>query len=211
MRIAVFGATGGTGEQVLRQALDRGHEVVALARNPDAVRQRHPDLRVERGDVLDPETVDKVVDGAGAVISALGIGYRRHATTVYSAGTGNILASMERAGVHRLAVVSTSSIQVPPPSRVFEWAIARFLLHPMLQRPYGDMIEMERRVRESDVDWSLVRAARLTNGRCTGNYRTMAHTKLAGCWSISRADVANYLLDSLDDPATHRVITEIAY
>jgi putative NADH-flavin reductase len=211
MRIAVFGATGGTGEQVLRQALDRGHEVVALARNPYAVRQRHPDLRVARGAVLAPEAVDKVVDGAGAVISALGIGYRRHATTVYSAGTGNIIASMERAGVRLLTVVSTRSNQVPPPSHVFEWAIARFLLHPMLRKPYGDMIEMERRVRESGTDWSLVRAARLTNGRHTGNYRTMPGAKLPGCWSISRADLANYLLDHLADPATHHVTTEIAY
>jgi putative NADH-flavin reductase len=161
--------------------------------------------------VLDPETVDKVVDGTEAVISALGIGYRRHATTVYSAGTGNIIASMGRAGVRRLAVVSTTSIQVPSPSHVFEWLIARFLLHPMLRKPYADMIEMERRVRDSGTDWSLVRAARLTNGRHTGTYRTMPSAKLPGCWSISRADLANYLLDHLTDPATHHLTTEIAY
>ncbi|GLY69640.1 NAD(P)-dependent oxidoreductase [Amycolatopsis taiwanensis] len=211
MRIAVFGATGGTGVQVIRQALDRRHEVVALARNPSALPVRHPRLRVERGDALDPEHVHQVVDGADAVVSALGIGYRRHATTVYSEGTGNILAAMSRAGVRRLQVVSTSSVRIPPRSQPLEWFVARFLLHPMLRKPYADMAEMERRVIASDTDWSLVRAARLTNGARTGNYRTAADGKLRGCWSISRADLAHYLLDTVEDPATHLVTTEIAY
>ncbi|WP_020667152.1 NAD(P)-dependent oxidoreductase [Amycolatopsis nigrescens] len=211
MRLAVFGATGGTGRELTRQALDRNHEVVVLARNPDAVEQRHPGLRVEQGDVLDPETVDKVVDGADAVLSALGIGYRRHATTVYSVGMANILGSMDRSGVRRLLVVSTSSVQVPPKSHLGEWIVGRLILHQVLRKPYADMMEMERRIRAADCDWSLVRAARLTKGPLTGNYRTAVDTKLRGCWSISRADVAHYMLDQLTAPETHRATIELAY
>lgn len=211
MRLAVFGATGGTGRQLTQQALERGHDVVVLARNPAAVRAEHPRLRVEQGDVLDPTAVDRVVDGCDAVASALGIGYRRHATTVYSAGTRNILTSMRRSGVFRIVVVSTSSIQVPPLAHFGEWAVSRLLLHPLLRKPYSDMIEMERLVRASDRRWSLVRAARLTNGQRTGKYRSATDAKLRGCWSISRADVAHYMLRHLEDHRIYRRTIELAY
>lgn len=211
MRLTVFGATGGTGEQLTRQALDRGHAVVVLARNPEAVKTDHPMLRVEQGDVLDPEIVNKVVDGSDAVLSALGIGYRRHATTVYSEGTGNILAAMGRSDVRRLLVVSTSSVQVPSPKYFGEWIVSRLILHQVLRKPYSDMIEMERQITESDCDWALVRAARLTNGPLTRKYRSKVGAKLPGCWSISRADVAHYMLEHLADTDVQRRTVEIAY
>jgi putative NADH-flavin reductase len=211
MRIAVFGATGGTGMQVVAQALDRGHDVVALARRPDAIGIENPRLRVVAGDVLISGAAEAVVDGADAVVSALGIGYRRHATTVYSDGTANVLAAMKTTGVRRLLVVSTSSLHLPDRSQIAEWLVTRFLLHPMLRRPYADMTRMEQRVMSSDVDWTLVRAARLTNGTAAGTYRTASHTdKLPGCWSISRADLAGYLLDQIADNRSHRDIVEIA-
>ncbi|HEX9338734.1 MAG TPA: SDR family oxidoreductase [Pseudonocardiaceae bacterium] len=211
MRLAVFGATGGTGMQVVAQALDRGHHVVALARRPDAIGIENRRLRVVAGDVLSSGAADAVVDGTDAVVSALGIGYRRHATTVYSDGTANVLAAMKTTGVRRLLVVSTSSLHLPDRSQIAEWLVTRFLLHPMLRRPYADMTRMEQRVRSSDVDWTLVRAARLTNGAAAGTYRTASHTdKLPGCWSISRADLAGYLLDQIADNRSHRDIVEIA-
>jgi putative NADH-flavin reductase len=211
MRLAVFGATGGTGMQVVAQALDRGHHVVALARRPDAIGIENPRLRVVAGDVLISGAADAVVDGADAVVSALGIGYRRHATTVYSDGTANILAAMKTTGVRRLLVVSTSSLHLPDRSQIVEWLVTRFLLHPMLRRPYADMTRMEQRVMSSDVDWTLVRAARLTNGAAAGAYRTASHAgKLPGCWSISRADLAAYLLDRIADNSSYRDIVEIA-
>ena len=211
MRLAVFGATGGTGMQVVTQALDRGYHVVALARRPDAIGIENPRLRVVAGDVLISGAAEAVVDGTDAVVSALGIGYRRHATTVYSDGTANVLAAMKTTGVRRLLVVSTSSLHLPDRSQIAEWLVTRFLLHPMLRRPYADMTRMEQRVRSSDVDWTLVRAARLTNGAAAGTYRTASHTdKLPGCWSISRADLAGYLLDQITDNRSHRDTVEIA-
>jgi putative NADH-flavin reductase len=211
VRLAVFGATGGTGVELVRQALAAGHEVIALARDPGTVPVRHDRLRVLRGDVLDPGSAAGVVDGADAVLSALGIGYRRDATTVYSAGTGNIMAAMREAGVSRLLAVSTSSVRLPPPSRVAEYALARFVLHPLLKRPYADMRLMEAEVCSSGLEWTLVRAARLTNARRTGRYRVARDGKLRGCWSISRADVADYMLTHLTDAATYRSSVEIAY
>ena len=211
MRLAVFGATGGTGAELVRQALERGHCVTALARRPDAVRIGHRDLHVVGGDVLVPGAAHRVVAGADAVISALGIGYRRHATTVYSQGTGNILAAMRHAGVERLLVVSTSSLRRPPPRQLAEWLLATLVLHPLLRRPYADMALMEDDVRRSGTAWTLVRAARLTSGRATGSYRTAVGGKLSSCWSISRADLAGYLLDHVTDGSLHRATVEIAY
>lgn len=212
VRIAVFGATGGTGLQLVTQALERGHDVTAVARRPEAVPVRHDSLRVVRADVLEPDTLVPAVHGQDAVVSALGIGYRRHATTVYSDGTAHVLAALEAAGVKRVTCVSTTSI-APPRFRAdpLFWLVARGLLHPMLRRPYADMRLMEARVRAGGLQWTLVRAARLTNGPMTGRYRLAMDGKLRGAWSISRADLARYLLDSLDDPRTHRTVVEIAY
>jgi putative NADH-flavin reductase len=211
MRVAIFGATGGTGVQLTGQALQRGYHVVALARRPETLRIRHPRLRVVAGDVTVPGAADPVVAGAEVVLSALGIGYRRHATTVYSAGTANILAAMGRANVARALVVSTSSLAVPGPERLTEWLVARFLLHPLLRRPYADMLAMERLLRMSAADWTLVRAARLTNGKPRGTWRVAEEGKLSGCWSISRADLASYLLDHAADTRLARATVEIAY
>jgi uncharacterized protein YbjT (DUF2867 family) len=84
------------------------------------------------------------------------------------------------------------------------------MLHAILAAPYSDVALMERAVRTSGLDWTLVRAARLTNATPTGRYRTMVDEKLPGCWSISRADLAGYLLDRVTDEQTHGRCVEIA-
>lgn len=211
MRLVVFGATGGTGRGLVGQALRAGHRVVALARRPGALEVRHPRLRVVRGDVLDPATLAEPVAGADAVLSALGIGYSRAATTVYSEGTANIVTAMRAGGVRRLLVVSTTSMAPPPWTEPVQALLVRGLLHPMLRRPYADMRAMEETVRTSGLDWTLVRAARLTGGPGTGRYRTAVDGRLRGGWSISRADLASHLLAATDDPRVIRRTVEIAY
>lgn len=210
MRLAVFGATGGTGRGVIEQALAVGDKVTALARDPRGLAEFGDRITVVCGDVLVPEDVGRTVEGAEVVVSALGIGMHRHATTVYSQGTANIMAAMRDEGVRRVLVVSTSSLEIPAPGRIGEWAVAR-LLHRVLAKPYADMTLMERAVRTGGLDWTLVRAARLTKGPVTGRYRTAVDTKLRGCWSISRADVAHFLLMHANDPETFGRVVEVAY
>lgn len=210
MRVTVFGATGGTGRALVAQALDAGDKVTVLARDPRALAEFGDRITVVTGDVLDKSVVSQAVAGAEVVLSALGIGMRRHATTVYSQGTANIISAMRDEGTRRLLVVSTSSLEVPPARRVGEYLLAKLLLHRILAKPYADMALMERHVRESDVDWTLVRAARLTNGPVSGAYRTAVNAKLPGCWSVSRADVAHYLLAHAADRDVLRATVEIA-
>lgn len=211
MRLAVFGATGGTGASLIEQALAVGDKVTALVRRPDALGELADQITVVPGDVLDPEPVAEAVAGAEAVVSALGIGMHRHATTVYSAGTANIVEAMREEGISRLLVVSTASLEIPSSKQFPEWLLAKFLLHNILRKPYADMALMEQAVRASGVEWTLVRAARLTGGALTGVYRTAIDRKLRGCWSISRADVAHYLLVNVSSTETAGNTVEIAY
>jgi putative NADH-flavin reductase len=212
MKVVVFGATGGTGRRIIEQGLEAGHRVTAVARRPSAIEVRHERLEVVEGDVLRPETLEKPVADADAVLSALGIGYSRAATTVYSEGTANIMVAMRAAGVRRLGVVSTTSLDPPPVlSDPLQWLFFRGVLHQVLRKPYADVRIMEREVRASELDWTVLRAARLTNGPCTGKYRTAFDDRIRGGWSISRADVADFLLTRIDDARTYRVAVDIAY
>ena len=209
MRLAVFGATGGTGRAFIDQAAAAGHRVTALVRRPGSLLPSGA-VRVVHGDVGDPIPVRRVVRDADAVVSALGIGMHRHATTVYSAGTAAIADAMRAEGVKRLLVVSTATLQPPPPRQPAAWLVAR-MLHVVLRAPYADMALMERIVRESELQWTVVRAARLTDGSRAGRYRTAYDAKLARGWSISRADLSDYLLNHLTAPDTYRRTAETAY
>lgn len=212
MRIVVFGATGGTGRQLVSQALAAGHVVTAVARRPGLLGITHQRLAVRGADVLDPGAVAPCVADQDAVLSALGIGYRRHRTTVYSVGLGNVIDAMGAAGVRRLSCVSTSGLQTPAGASLVQRVVFGAILQRVLREPYADMREMERRVRDSGLDWTIVRAARMTNGALTKRYRVGAPDRpLRSAWSISRADVAHYLLAHLDDPATAKAVVELAY
>jgi putative NADH-flavin reductase len=211
VHIAVLGSTGGTGVELIVQALERGYGVTALARRPAALPMRHPRLQVVPGDVLAAGDVANAVRGADAVLSALGIGYSRAATTVYSQGTANALDAMRDNGVRRLLVVSTSSLHLPSRRHLAEWLLARCLLHPLLKRPYADIARMEERIARSTCNWTVLRAARLTNGRRTGRYRTAVNARLPGCWSISRADLAACMIEHITAVDTYRATVDVAY
>jgi len=210
MRLALFGATGGTGNRIIEQAVAAGDKVTVLARRPESLGELAAQVDVVVGDALDPAAVRRTVTGSEAVLSALGIGMKRHATTLYSQGTANIIAAMGEEGVRRLLVVSTTSLEIPSPRQFGEHVVAKYLLHPILRKPYSDMALMEKNVRESELDWTIVRAARLTDGPMTGTYRTAVDRKLTGCWSTSRSDLAHYLRTHVADHTTFRSVVEMA-
>lgn len=148
---------------MLEPAAAAGHTVTAFARDPKAVTAAG--ARVVAGDVLDPDAVLRAVDGADAVVSALGIGYSRAATTVYSAGTAHIIKAMPATGATRFPCVSTTSMAplawtADPVRR----ALGALVLHPLPRRPYAAMALMEQSVLAAPLDRTLVRASRLTSG-----------------------------------------------
>lgn len=212
MKLTVFGATGGTGSAVVRQALAAGHEVTAAARRPEAVTEpRQERLSLARVDVLDPASLGAAVEGRDAVISALGIGMRRHATTVYSAGTGAVADAMRAAGVKRLLVVSTTGLQESRDLPFAQRLVVKGLLQRILRAPYADMAAMEELVRGCELEWTVVRAGRLTDGAAVGGYRVAVDRPLRGAWTLSRADLARCLLDRVEDADAYRRTLEVAY
>lgn len=200
MKLTVFGPTGATGEQIVRQALAASHEVTAVARRPEAVSLTNPRLRVVPGDVLDPASLRDGIAGSYAVLSALGSRQANRPTTVYSAGTAAVLDAMREMGVRRF--VGLSAVPVGPDDQ--KSALERYLVHPLLHRFFGggydDMRRMEDLLAESDRDWTVCRPPRLTNGASTGRYRTAVDGPLPHARSVSRADLAAAMLAAVKDP-----------
>jgi putative NADH-flavin reductase len=210
MHLAVVGATGRTGRQVVLQALSRGHTVTAVARRPEALGLRDDRLTLVAADVLDPGALLDPLAGAGAVVSTLGVGTSRAPTTVYSQGMTNVLHAMQANGVRRLSVISAA----PAGPRDEQPFLERRLLMPVLDRVFGatyeDMRRMEALLQASDVDWTALRPPRLVDKPGTGRYRLDRQKPLARSRSLTFADLATALLDSLDSETLYRRAAYVA-
>lgn len=197
MRIAVIGATGRTGLQVVEQALGRGHTVTALARRPQAIPVRSERLAAVAADVFDRATVAEHLAGADAVVSTLGVGSSRAPTTVYSTGIGNVLAAMGAHAVARLAVISAAPVGPRAGQPLLERRIAMPILDRLFGATYADMRRMEHALAGSQVDWIALRPPRLVDKPAKGEYRIDADQPLRKARSLTYADLATALLDCL--------------
>jgi len=210
MKIAVVGATGRTGLQVTEQALARGDDVIALARHPGTLPRQGPGMVSAAVDVLDRAVLADTLAGAVAVVSALGIGASRQPTVVYSEGTANLLHAMDAHGIRKLAVISA----VPAGPRTEQPFVQRRMIIPVLDRVFGatyaDMRRMEALLRGSDLDWVCLRPPRLVSKKATGRYRLDASRPLPRARSITCADLATALLDSLTRPDLYRRAAYVA-
>jgi putative NADH-flavin reductase len=212
MKLVVFGATGGTGRCVVEQALASGHDVTAVVRDPKRLPLRHERLRVSRADVFRSAEIGPQMVGADAVLSALGPRTYRAETTVCYRAIGSILGAMRETGVLRLACISAAPVGSVGKEDAFLYKfVARPLLRTVLKGLYGDLALMEGEVRQSGTDWTIFRPPRLTDGPRTGRYRLGRDQNVVVGNSISRADLAYAMLDSLEDPASIRVTFGIGY
>ncbi|NJP92264.1 NAD(P)H-binding protein [Nonomuraea sp. FMUSA5-5] len=208
MRLFVLGASGGTGAQLVAQALDAGHHVTALVRDPAAIPGRDR-LTVVHGDVLEPQGGwGREVAGHDAVLSCLGSAHRRP-TTVYSQGMIGVIAAMRDGEVRRLACVTSAALALSPSAPLWRRLLIGGAVRPLYRHMYADMTRMEGIVRDSGLDWTIVRPPRLTDGALTGTYRISADGPLPRARALSRADLAHYLLGHLEDRATWRAIVEL--
>ncbi|MFE0427047.1 NAD(P)-dependent oxidoreductase [Streptomyces sp. NPDC058953] len=211
MRYTVFGATGGTGRQLVQQALDAGHQVTAVVRDPARLPvPAHERLEVVVADVTDPEALRPAVAGRDAVLSALGAPTNKTAG-IASAGTRAILRALDAEGVRRLVVVSATPVGPPPPG---EGPLYRLVLLPLVRRVfrdvYADLSAMENEIRAAGADWTVVRPPRLTDGPSTPSYRTAFGGAVPGGHTVSRADVAQAMLALADDPAAVGQVVGVA-
>ena len=210
MHLAIFGSTGPTGRALVSQALDQGHDVTAVARDPAAVDATSARLHVVRADVLDRSSLDGVLNGVDAVLSAIGT-HGRHPTTVYSVGAANIRDAMHHAGVQRFIGISA----LPVTRRTELGPAERWIVVPLLSmffgEMYADMTRMEQVLRDSDLDFTIMRPPQLTNKRATGKYRTAINQRLPRARKISRADLAAEMLQVIPQKKTERATVCLAY
>ena len=221
MKLTIVAATGGIGRQLLEQAIAAGHDVTAVARNPQNLSP--VPARAVAADLAsaDPAALQPAVAGADAVLSALGPRAKADAG-VAARGTKVITQAMQAAGVRRVIVVSAAPIgTVPSPGRPHpprhdpgDGFVIRYLADPIVKRAlrehYADLARMEDVLRASDLDWTAVRPPRLTDKPVTGRYRTAYGQNLRRGLFVSRADVAHYMLSILDQPGTFRQTIGIA-
>jgi putative NADH-flavin reductase len=218
MKLTIFAATGGIGRQILEQAIDAGHEVTAVVRNPQKLpAELSRQVRVVTADLAapDPATLKSAVEGADAVLSGLGATSNSEAG-VATGGTRAITTAMKATGARRIVVVSAAPIgTVPSPARPNppkhdpgDGFIMAHVLSPLtkaaFRKHYADLAQMEDVLRDSDLEWTAVRPPRLTGKPLTGTYRTARGQNLRRGAFISRADVAHYMLRALDQPETIR-------
>lgn len=207
MNILIVGSTGTIGRELVKQALAKGHEVTALARVPAKVHIHHHMLTVAQGDVMDPASLEQVMPGQDAVLCALGAGGKGG---VRAPGTQNIIETMRKCGVRRLICLSSLGVGDSRANLDFFWKHVMFGL--LLRAAYADHVAQEVVIRDSDLDWTIVRPAAYTDGERTGNYRhgfsaTAKNLKL----KIARADVADFMLKQLGDDSYLRMAPGISY
>jgi uncharacterized protein YbjT (DUF2867 family) len=212
MRLTIFAATGGIGRHALDLALAAGHEVTAVVRDP---KKLPPSVRGIAADLSapDPAILRSAVAGADAVLSGLGPRTLSDAG-ITEPGTRAIVDAMRAAKVRRLVVVSAAPVStVPSPLRpdppahdpgdgfFTRWILAPFI-KMILRKHYADLARMEDVLRESGLEWTSLRPPRLTNKPMTAAYRTAVEQSPRGGLTVSRADVAHFMLRVLLQPDT---------
>jgi len=208
MKLAVIGASGRTGRMLVAQALGHGHDVTAFVRASEAFPIAHEHLRVVTGDAADPSELAVAVEGQDAVVSVLAP-RRGEPASIYADGTANLVRVMTARGVRRLVVASAAGLGGH--KRELPLAYRALLLLPRLVRDYEAMEIMEGEVMLSDLDWTLVRSAALSNRAQTGHYRVVDGPVVPKGLRLGRADFAALLLKTAETGLYRRRIVAAAY
>ncbi|WP_217549098.1 NAD(P)-dependent oxidoreductase [Streptomyces sp. GbtcB6] len=209
MNLTVFGATGGIGRELVRQALASGHRVTAVVRDPARLTVTGTGLEVVRADLTDPEVIRPALSGRNAVLSGLGPRGRGDAG-VAARLTRTVLAAMEAEAVRRLVVVSAAPVGPEPDDGLLDRSM-RGLVSTILKPVYDDLREMEAELSRSGTDWTSVRPPRLQDKPLTGTYRTVVGGFPRKGRFIARADVAHAMLAMIEDAGTVKQGVGVAY
>lgn len=208
MNLAVIGATGPTGREIVNQAIAAGHTVTAAVRSPQTA-NLPKEVRVMQADVTHASSLLPLVTGQDAVLCALGSKLSRKPTTLLSGGTRNLVGAMMSANVRRLVCIT--GIGAGDSKGHGGFLYDRILQPLLLNEIYKDKTRQEDVVRASGLDWTIVRPAMLTSGPKTGRFREIQDLAGVTAKKISRADVAAYILASVADVKTHRSTILITY
>ncbi|MCP5084527.1 MAG: SDR family oxidoreductase [Alphaproteobacteria bacterium] len=197
MKLIIFGATGTVGRQLAEQALSENHQVTVFVRNPAKFGAPHPNLRVMKGDVLDPAAVRQAVVGHDVVLCALGRPLMNK-EQLRTKGTQNIVQAMQQTGVQRL--ICLSALGAAESRALLPMRYTHLLIPLFMRRLYADHEQQEACIRGSGLDWVIVRPSNFLEGPRTGAYRH-GFNRLDKSWKlkIPTGDVADFMLKQLTD------------
>ncbi len=195
--IALFGATGQTGAEFLKLALEKGYKVKALVRTPEKVTTQNENLKVLQGDVLSEADVEKTVKESDIVVSLFGH-VKGSPEMLQTNGTKNIVNSMKRNNINRIISLSGGGLPYEKDEPKFMDKAIRFIMKIVVPNVLNDAIAHAEFLKKTDTDWMIVRGPRLTNDAAQGNYKegwvgVNASTKL------TRADLADFILNQIED------------
>lgn len=197
MKLLIIGGTGKTGRKLIDQGLAQGHEITAVVRKPKKLKIDAPNLRIVKGDVLIPESIESSFQGQDAVLSALGHKRFFIKTTILSRGTKNIIATMNKNHLKRFICITSLGINDSRFKLGLYYTL--FTIPVILFFYFLDKSKQEKLIMRSGLDWTIVRPGQLTNGKIRTNYR---HDVKAGHYlltkMISRASVAHFMLKNLN-------------
>ena len=206
MKVIVFGGTGSIGRLVVEQAIEQGDDVTLFTRDRAAVGQPDPRVHVVEGNVFDAQALAPVVAGHDAVVITLGGGRKGG---VRARGTAAIIEAMRATEVRRLVVQSTIGVGDSREQLNFFWK--RLMFGLLLRGAYADHVEQERQTRASGLDWTIVRPGSFTDGPRTGSYRRGFGPQEKTTLKVSRADVAEFVVEQLTDDTWLRQAPSLAY
>lgn len=209
MKITVIGATRGIGLALTRMALEKGHEVTALLRDPSKMSLTHPKLRITTGDIRHQATIEAALAGQDAVCICIGVPPSRKPLDVFSQGARNVLAAIQK--TPQIKLITVTGIGAGD-SRGHGGFIYDKLIQPLLLKTiYEDKDREEAIIKASSANWMIVRPGMLTNGAHTGQYRVLTELNGITAGKISRADVADFILKQLAHPTHFKKTPLVTY
>lgn len=198
MKIVIFGANGKTGTLLTEQALVKGHHVTAYVRRPGSMVQQHSNLKVITGNLDDAVRLREAIAGSDAVLSTLGGNSLTKHSPEIIAGINLIISTIEKEGVKRM--IYLSSMGAGNSRKMMGLLVRFFIAGIMLRVPLADHTANEQSIEKSNLRWTVVRPAGLTNGPKTGRLKHGSKiVVLKGTPQVSRANVASFMLDQLSD------------
>ena len=197
MKLAIFGGTGRTGQYLVTHALEAGYNVIALARTPSKLVIDDDRLTIVHGDVTDRQKVEETVANTDAVISVLGPTANKPDYMV-SQGMQHIVTAMDQHGIKRLVVSAGAGVADPNDEPKLINKFFGFIVRMFSRYVYEDMVRTVESVRQSDLDWTLVRVPMLTDDPATGDVKVAYVGKGMGS-RLSRSDLATFMLKQVKD------------
>ncbi len=198
MKVIIFGATGRTGKELVEQALEKGYQVTAFARNPKKVVLEHDNLKVIQGDVLKLQDVEQAIGGHDAVLCSIGLPSIMDRSELRRKGTKNIVLGMKLNSVKRL--VCQSSLGVGDSYQFLPMRYRYFIAPLFMRRAFSDHLNQEQEIKQSQLDWSIIRPGALTDGEATSSYYISCEkVEEAKEIKVSRSDTAQCMIKELEE------------